>query len=200
MSNEGKQFSDKATWSQDDIEIDKLDQRPRADFDCGRKEQNDYFIDWSIKDQEQGLSVTYLLKIKGEQAGFVTITMDEIPLRWRELPKDIRFTRLPATKLAQMGVHKGFAKQGLGQLLVSFAIRKAKELSNEIGCRFVTLDAKTDIVKWYEEQGFMPNNKDNEERQREAEQREKDLAEKEQRPPRPISIPVSMRIDLHSVD
>lgn len=98
--------------------------------------------------------------------------MDEIPLAWRELPKDIKFTRLPATKLAQTGVHKDFAKQGLGQLLVSFAIYKAKELSNEIGCRFVTLDAKTDIVKWYEDQGFIANRKDNADRQREAEARE----------------------------
>lgn len=64
MSDEGKKFSEKATWSQDEIEIDKLDDT-RKDFDCGRAEQNEYFLEWCAKHQEQGISVTYLLKIKG---------------------------------------------------------------------------------------------------------------------------------------
>lgn len=97
MSNAGRKFSDKATWDLSDIEFDKLDQRPRADFNCGRAEQNEYFLKHAAKDQEQRVSVTYVLLFGGQQAGFVTITMDEIPLKWKdEIPKGVRFSRLPA--------------------------------------------------------------------------------------------------------
>lgn len=78
-------------------------------------------------------------------------------------------------------------------------IEKARELGNEIGCRFVTLDSKTDLVGWYGEQGFKPNEKDNADRQREAEEREKDKAAIAGRSPEPVVIPVSMRFDLQGV-
>lgn len=200
MANEGKLFSAKATWGLEDIDLDKLEQRPRNDFDCQRPEQNEYFLKHATKDQQLSVSVTYLLLYRGEQVGFVTITMDEIPLKWKEeIPKGVRFSRLPAVKLAQMGVHKSFGGQGFGKFLVSSVIDKARNLSNEVGCRFVTLDSKTDLVGWYGEQGFKPNEKDNEERQREAEMREKERADKEGREPRQIVLPVSMRFDLHGV-
>lgn len=200
MSNEGKEYSPKATWDASDIEMEKLGQRALAAFDCGRAEQNQYFQKFAELDQKQGTSVTYLLLVKGKQAGFATITMDEIQLAWKkEIPEGVRFSRLPAVKLAQTGVDKSYAGQGLGQLLVSFAIRKAKELSEEVGCRFVTLDAKTDLVKWYAYQGFKENEKDNANRVAEAEEREKTKAKAENREPRKVVLPVSMRIDLHTI-
>lgn len=200
MSNEGKEYNPKATWDASDIEMEKLGQRPLASFDCGRAEQNQYFQKYAEHDQKHGVSVTYLLLIKGKQAGFVTITMDEIQLAWKkEIPGGVRFSRLPAVKLAQMGVDKNYAGQGLGQVLVTFAIRKAKELSSEVGCRFVTLDAKADLVQWYAYQGFRENEKDNVDRLAEAEEREKAKAKAENREPREIVLPVSMRIDLHTI-
>jgi hypothetical protein len=71
----------------------------------------------------------------------------------------------------------------------------ALELKQKVGCRYVTLDAKADLVEWYEEQGFVRNEKDQEERVAAIEntpglkpaKREARLAE----------LPISMRFDLH---
>lgn len=198
MADESKLFSDKADWNPDDVAIVKMDETPRGDFDCGREEQNEYFLKFAEHNQSIGIAVTYLMFFKGEQCGFVTLTMDEIPLNMKERPKEVIFPRLPALKLAQMGVHKSFAGQGLGTALVLFTINTAVELAEHVGCRYVTLDAKQDREKWYAQRCFVVNKLDNKMRQEELEERIA-RAEKEGRKPPSNELPVSMRFDLKSL-
>ncbi|MBU6455581.1 MAG: GNAT family N-acetyltransferase [Cyanobacteria bacterium REEB67] len=153
----------KTEWTEDDLEIEKLSAAPSDDFECPRQEQTEYFVKHAWADhQQQSISVTYVLRFKGQLVGYVTLTMDEIPLAKLERPEGVAFSRLPAVKLAQMGVHKDFNGNGFGPELVTFAVLTALELREKIGCRYVTLDANGDLVEWYKKQGFVLNDKDNE--------------------------------------
>lgn len=157
------------------LEFQRIGGSVPANFDCGRQEQNDYIHQHAYDDQKAGTSVTYLVSLHGDMVAFVTLTMDAIRLEDTERPAECRYPQLPALKLAQLGVDKNHSGQGIGQSLISFGINKAKALGKEVGCRFVTLDAKPDLVSWYEDKsGFIKNEK----------QRKKE------------GSPISMRIDL----
>ncbi len=172
-------------WSFEDISIIRLVETQLPSLDCGQEEQNSYLRDHATVDQQIGASVTYVLVFQKKLAGFATLTMDEIPLFPFERPEQVQYSRMPAVKIAQLGVDVKFQNQRLGQVLITFAIAKAQELSKEIGCRFVTLDAKKNRQNWYERQGFKLNKLDQKER------KEKQLDAK--------NLPVSMRLDIQAV-
>jgi GNAT superfamily N-acetyltransferase len=119
----------------EDIDLEKLSSTPPEEFDCDGAEQNEFFKNHALKDQQSNVSVTYVAIVDKTVAGFVALTMDEIPLYAHERPQDCRFGYLPALKLAQLGVDKKFAKRGLGKILVAFAVTTARELSEIVGCR-----------------------------------------------------------------
>ncbi|HEU0302002.1 MAG TPA: GNAT family N-acetyltransferase, partial [Longimicrobium sp.] len=90
-------------------------------------------------------------------AAYATICMDSLELGTREKPYGIRYRYLSALKLAQPGVHRSFQGQGLGRLVVGDVIAFAINHSEEIGCRYVSLDAQPDLMDWYRAQGFKVN-------------------------------------------
>jgi GNAT superfamily N-acetyltransferase len=186
----------KIEWAEEDLEIEKLAVAPSDDFACPRHEQTEYFVKHAWADQQQSVSVTYVLRFKGQLVGYVTLTMDEIPLAKLERPEGVGFSRLPAVKLAQMGVHKDFNGSGFGQELVTFAVLTALELREKVGCRYVTLDAKGDLVDWYKKQGFVLNDKDNEDRLSQL----KASASGARLERRIEEFTISMRLDLNCLD
>jgi GNAT superfamily N-acetyltransferase len=112
--------------------------------------------------------------------------MDSFVLGTREKPEILRYKNIAALKIAQLGVHHGFQGRGLGALAVGDVIGLALELSQRVGCRYVTLDAQPDLVEWYRELGFEVNK----------------LMQKQRiatTTRNPEEIPVSMRLDLREV-
>ncbi len=184
----------KVSWTEDDVPH-LSEPRLRLDISNARaRNKPKYFVKYAWDNQQQSVSVNYVLLFKGTLVGYVTLTMDEIPLAKPERPGGIVFSRLPALKLAQMGVHKDFNGNGFGRELVTYAILMALELEEKVGCRYVTLDAKGDLVDWYRKQGFMLNEKDNEEKLAQLKATPMSAARLE----RLIEeLTVSMRLDLH---
>ena len=72
--------------------------------------------------------------------------MDTIRLKGEEKEQlkliGIRYKSLPALKIARMAVDEKFVKQGIGTKLIAFSINLAVELSAQVGCRFLTVEAK----------------------------------------------------------
>jgi GNAT superfamily N-acetyltransferase len=110
----------------------------------------------------------------------------------------IGFSRLPAMKIAQLGIHKDYNGSGFGKYLITFAIAVALDLKQRVGCRYVTLDAKNDRVGWYEDQGFVVNEKDHKDRIQVI--KENPQLKPEEKEARLIDLSISMRLDLHCLD
>jgi GNAT superfamily N-acetyltransferase len=172
-------------WSFDQFSIVKLDGDPPLSFDCGNEEQNEYLLYQARQDQETLIAVTYLLHVKGIEAAYLTFCMDSLQLG-HEQPEDISRGQVPALKLAQLGVSVGFQGFRLGKYLVGLAIKRAIQLSNEVGCRYLTVDARPDVVSFYQDQGFVKNKVEQRRRRKLARKRDRDLDQ----------LSVSMRFDI----
>lgn len=119
-------------------------------------------------------------------AAYITLTMDALRLHKHERGKGIHYRAIGALKLAQLGVDQRFRGRGFGKFLVGYTIETARAFGQNVGCRYVTLDAQPDLVAWYERQGFVRNKLMQDERQ--------DEAKRHGRPPERIAV--SMRFDL----
>lgn len=168
------------------LDIERLEGPPPPTFDCGRIEQNRHLHDQAWQNQQKRLSTTSLILADGIPAAFVTVCMDALPLSRRERGASIPHRSVSALKLAQLGVDRRFQGEGLGRWAVSAVIQFAYEVSELVGCRYVTLDAQPDLEPWYAAQGFVRNELHQEQRETDAVLHDRD----------PKRIPVSMRFDL----
>lgn len=172
--------------SPEDLLVIPLDGPPDLGFDCGRREQNSYLYDWARADQDAKLAVTYLYYPQGILGAYATVCMDAVPLARSERDPDERFQEVSALKLAQLGVAMPFQGMGLGRKVVADVVVLARDVAERVGCRYMTLDAQTDVVPWYERLSFKRN------RLRQNRRVEDALAHGRD----PDSIAVSMRYNL----
>lgn len=143
--------------SLDELEIRRLEAEPETGFDCGQEEQNTFLYTRAWADQCEGVSTTYLYYLHGILAGYATVVMDGLILSRRERPWRIRYETVGALKLAQLGVHRELSGRSLGSLIIADVIGLAVRISEAVGCRYVTVDARHDVVGWYEKLGFKHN-------------------------------------------
>jgi GNAT superfamily N-acetyltransferase len=165
----------------------KLSSEPPSGFDCRREDQNEFLYESAWPDQRQRVSTTYLYVAGGALVAYTVVCMDAVVLGTREKPAALRYRNIGALKLAQLGVHHAFQGRGVGAVAVGDVIALALELSQQVGCRYVTLDAQPDLVEWYEAIGFKINKVMQKQRVAAATTRN------------PEEIPVSMRLDLREV-
>ena len=165
-----------------------LDGPPPLRFDCGRESQNQFLYESAWLDQEERVSATHLYFVRGLLAGYCTLCLEALELGTRERAKTIRYKRIGAVKLAQLGVDLSFQGSGLGHLVVADVTNIARNQWTSTGCRYVVVDAKPDLVAWYKGLGFVENRLMQKQRIEAAESRGYSG---------PISV--SMRLDLRPV-
>ncbi len=138
-------------------------------FQSYESELMEFLKEDALKQQERKISVTYLwfLRETNELVAYITLCPDCIKLKnidenlaktFRD--KGINYKSLPALKIGRLCVTDNFLRRGIGTLLIQFTIKKAKEVSDNVGCRFLYLDAKRnrdskkDVVHFYKAIGF----------------------------------------------
>lgn len=162
----------------------RLEGTPPEGFDCRREAQNSILYEFAWPDQRQRLTTTYLYHAARGLVAYMAVCMDAVVLGTREKPAALRYKNLAALKLAQLGVDHTLKGRGLGTLIIYDVVNLAIELSQRVGCRYVTLDAQPDLVEWYQRLGFKINKVIQKQRLESAGTRS------------PDEIPVSMRFDL----
>jgi GNAT superfamily N-acetyltransferase len=113
--------------------------------------------------------------------------MDALPLGSREKSGNIPYKYVSALKLAQFGVDRRFQRRGLGREVIADVVELARQAAARYGCRYLTLAAQPDLVRWYASHGFQVNKLHQRQRIEAASTRE------------PADIPVSMRLDLRGL-
>ena len=173
-----------APWSEADLVVRWMDGPPDHNFDCGRNEQNAFLYDHAWGDHSARISSTSLFYVHGILAGYSTTLMKSFSLPVKQKIATLRFKDLPATFLAQLGVHRPYQSTGLGRHIVTYVIELARQ--SPVACRFVILDAQPDLVGWYADQGFEINKPEYRVRQDGATARKRD----------PEAVNVPMYFDL----
>ncbi len=143
-----------------EIQIEKLKSYHNLkDFQSTNKDLQKFLIEDAIYNQEQNISVTFLWFHNQSLVGYVSLLMDRITLN-SDLQqffknKGIHYQTLPALKIGRLCVHDQFQKKGLGTLITYFAVDQAKEIAHtKVGCRFLTVDAKSGSEDFYKKIGF----------------------------------------------
>jgi len=146
--------------SSEDIRVSKYRSNDEfKEFQCEKKGYSDFVQDpnEALKYYRENLGVTYVFKFKGTPVGFVTLAMAS--LRKKDLPKERReqkpFRDVPSLLLGHMARDSRFKGEGVGRIMIDWVLLTAHRLADEVGCRFVVLDAEKDKVELYRsEYGF----------------------------------------------
>jgi GNAT superfamily N-acetyltransferase len=106
-------------------------------------------------DQEVGFSRTYLVRdVEGSVVGYYTLLADAIRLEDGEVDSAWEYRSAPCIKVARLGVRHDRRGRGIGPVLLDLITVHALELGQQIGVRYITLDAVGDKVDWYRKRGF----------------------------------------------
>ena len=58
-------------------------------------------------------------------------------------------------KIARLATHKDFERQGIGQFMINESFIRAHDLTRDVGCCVITVDAKVDAIGFYEKYAFV---------------------------------------------
>ena len=134
-------------------------------FDCGDKNLNDFLYNDSINHMEDLLSVTYLLESSSNTVAFFSLLNDKIKqedmeskARWNKFRKELfpnnkRFVGYPAMKIGRLGVCTECQKNGIGRLVLDY-LKSLFVTNNRTGCRFITVNAYSESIGFYQKNGF----------------------------------------------
>lgn len=134
-------------------------------FDCGDPDLNGFLFDDAKKYLNEMLAVTYLLEDSQAQktVAYYCLLNDQIELnpeeksKWnklnRNIPNSKRHHAYPAVKIGRLGVSKEYAHQNIGRMVL-LQIKMIFSRMNLSGCRFITVDAYSQAVPFYEKCGF----------------------------------------------
>jgi len=124
-------------------------------FESASSELNGFLKEDALKNQEELISKTYLCCRSNQLVGYVTFTTDIIRKKdvQEEEQIEIQYKEYPAIKIARLAVDKKYERRGVGRFLILAAVGKALKISDEVGCRFITVESKRDSIEFYEKSG-----------------------------------------------
>ncbi len=133
-------------------------------FDCGDMDLNSFLKTDAPIYEEKHIAKTYVGVYQNEPVGFFSICTDAIRLskeeKLEEFGAEKPHSDYPAVKIARLAVSKNHSSKKVGTYLVKQAIGKIIGLSEQVGCRFVTVDAYPSVIGFYEKCGFVRNAKE----------------------------------------
>lgn len=132
----------------------------KAPFSCGYAELDSYFRLYAFKNDRLSIGKTFVaLTDAREVAGYVTVSAAQIEVD--SLPEDIKAKLprypVPAFRIGKLAVDLRFQGAGVGRWLLTEALKRAIEVSREIGLFAVLVDAIDEKAKgFYLKYGFIP--------------------------------------------
>jgi len=134
----------------------------RQSFDCGNASLNRYLREQARQDAEKYATASFVLTQPGSPAvlGFYTLSASLIPLQ--ELPAQLmkrlpRYAQLPVTLLGRLAVDQTAGGQGVGEFLLTDALRRSLDGARQIAAMAVIVDAKDERAEsFYRHFDFLP--------------------------------------------
>jgi len=131
-------------------------------FDCKDDALNSYLKKHAWDNQQKSsIGVTYVAVDQAAPRtvlGYFTLASASVP-RDAVPKKHVRGLppyEIPLILLARLAADHRFAGRGLGNALISEALRISLSVSEQVGCRGVVVEAYPTAIKWYAKYGFVP--------------------------------------------
>lgn len=149
---------------QEDLKVEKISEKHKTileTFKTDNLELKKFLVEDALRNQELAISNTYIwfYKPNNELAAYITILTDAVGIHGTGLgeyfrDKGVLYKTLPAMKIGRICVNTAYAKRGIGTYMLKFAMLKLLVLNKDIGCRFISTDAKRDAIHFYKRIGF----------------------------------------------
>ncbi len=105
--------------------------------------------------QRERHGITYLFFQEETMIGYVTLAMSSISAeRLEQEDKKIRLKFYPCLLIGRLAVSNDWRNKDIGGYIADWATGLALELSEQVGCRYVVLEAKESKLKFYNNIGF----------------------------------------------
>ena len=149
----------KINFEAPNVEFERLNSTDSIDktFESSDSEFTEYYRMQSRYDLQEGLAITYLLKIDGKVVGYVSIAMAHLRKESTEQTRGKETAgNVPALLISHLSTHKEHTRKGIGTILIDEVLRIAIEYSQYIGCRYLMLNPIDDEIvrKFYKNYGF----------------------------------------------
>lgn len=127
------------------------DKHDRAAFSCGVEALDRYLQKQAGQDVSRRVAAAFVITADGRTiAGFYTLSAHLVNLD--DLPESVakrlpRYTNVPATLLGRLAVSENFRGQGIGELLLLDALKRALGNTREIVSAAVVIDARDERAR-----------------------------------------------------
>ena len=137
----------------------------RSVFDCGQPMLNDWLKSRAGQFDRRDLSRTFVATRPDESVVYGYYAVSSHRVLYEDLPasetKGLPRLDVPVVLLGRLAVDKTFHGQGLGASLLVDALRRAVQISEQVGIRAVEVDAIDEVARqFYLKFGFRPLNDD----------------------------------------
>jgi len=143
------------------LKLSEENLRLLGDFDCGDDDLNSFIVDDALSQQKFLANVTYLFLSNGKLIAYCALSTDSINFtekfeeKRRLSEEGIGYSTLPAVKIARLAVCREYQKKyGVGTSIIKWVFGGTLELSDSVGCRYVTADVKRESTGFYEKLDF----------------------------------------------
>lgn len=125
-------------------------------FDCGNVTLNNWLKERALKNESSGASRTYVICHQNHVIGYYTLATGAV--HHVEAPGRVRRNMpdpIPVMVLGRLAVDCQWQKKGLGQDLLSDAVKRTLQVATIVGIRAIVVHAISDQAKkFYQQFGF----------------------------------------------
>jgi predicted GNAT family N-acyltransferase len=142
--------------------IERLGDRDRSGFSCGDVALDRYFREQARQDAQRFAAAPFVLvTAENRIAGFYTLSSaiilaGDLPTETVKKLRWARYPELPATLIGRLARDINFGGQGIGELLLLDALKRALDLTSVSGSLAVVVDPKSEAIRrFYAKYGFV---------------------------------------------
>ncbi|MGA9768473.1 MAG: GNAT family N-acetyltransferase [Blastocatellia bacterium] len=129
----------------------------RSSFDCGESSLNTYFKQYARQNDEKGLGRTFVA-VEPDQTrieGYYTISTGAVT--FEQVPEKLPRYPIPVVHLGRLAIDLKSQGKGLGEMLLIDALKRAFQVSEQLGIYAVEVRALNDSARnFYLKYGFAP--------------------------------------------
>ena len=147
-------------WKLERLDL-KMDIKP---FESSDSDLNDFLLNDAKNYLKQRLAVTYLFETDTDTIAYFCLSNDVVmrsladKAGWKKIKKSIPNSKMrsshPAVKIGRLAVSQKYEGYGFGRLIIQTVREKFVSENQQTGCRFVTVDARKDVVDFYARNKF----------------------------------------------
>lgn len=126
-------------------------------FESTDSDLTEFLKEDALLSQNERLAATKLVYWNSKLVGFFTLVND--CLQAERIDKsdghaEYQYSKYPALKIARLSTHKDIERRGVGRHMLDEIMAISILLSEQSGCRLITVDSKKDSTWFYEKYDF----------------------------------------------